>query len=129
MRVSDAFPSNYLKASDLQGNNVVATISHVVMEDVGDDHKPIVYFQGKKKGLVLNKTNANNIVVLHGDEMDAWVGKQITLFPAMVDYQGRTVEAIRVKAVHGIMPRQAPPVPQQPIQPVAPTTYFDGDPG
>ena len=108
MRVSDAFPSNYLKASDLQGNNVVATISHIVMEDVGDDHKPIVYFQGKKRGLVLNKTNANNISVLHGDEMDAWIGKQITLFPAMVDYQGRTVEAIRVKAAHGIMPRQVP---------------------
>ena len=130
MRVSEAFPSNYLKASDLQGKNVVVTINHIVMEDVGDDHKPIVYFQGKAKGLVLNKTNANNIVVLYGDDMDAWIGKPITLFPAMVDFQGRTVEAIRVKAASGQMPARAPVAP-----PVAPTTqppqaaYFDGDPG
>jgi len=30
---------------------------------VGDDHdKPVLYFKGKEKGLIVNKTNANNIL-------------------------------------------------------------------
>lgn len=99
MRVSEAFPSNYIKASDLNGSSPKVIISHVKMEDIGDDRKPIVFFKGKEKGLVLNKTNANNIATLFGDDMDDWQGKEIVLFPAMVDFQGRTVEAIRVRGV------------------------------
>lgn len=97
MKVSDAFPSKYLKASDLNGNNARVVMARVEMDEVGEDEKPILYFQGKEKGLVLNKTNANNIAVLYGDDMDDWVGKEVVLFPAMVDFQGKTVEAIRVR--------------------------------
>ena len=68
MRVSQAFPSNYLKAADLQGRNVPVTMNRVEMEDIGGDHKPVVYFNGKDKGVVLNKTNANNIAQLYGDD-------------------------------------------------------------
>lgn len=99
MRVSEAFPSNYIKAGDLQGGSPRVVINHVKLEDIGDDRKPVVYFKGKEKGLVLNKTNANNIATLFGDDMDDWSGKEIVLFPAMVDFQGRTVEAIRVRGV------------------------------
>lgn len=97
MRISDAFPSTYLKAADLRGQNVNVVMSHVNMEEVGDGHKPIVYFQGKDKGLVLNKTNANNIVAAYGEDTDDWAGGKLILFPAMVDFQGKTVEAIRVR--------------------------------
>lgn len=97
MRASEAYPSKYLKAGDLRGNNVKVVIDRVVMEDIGDSEKPVIFFVGKEKGLVLNKTNANNIVILYGDEMDDWSAREIVLFPAMVDFQGRTVEAIRVR--------------------------------
>ena len=97
MRISEAFPSNYLRATDLQGRNVTAVIDRVELEEVGDGHKPVVYFQGKEKGLVCNKTNANNIAQAYGDDTDGWTGGEIVLFPAMVDFQGRTVEAIRVR--------------------------------
>ena len=97
MRVSDAFPSDYLKAADLRDKNVLVVVDRVEMKDIGDDHKPIVYFQHKDKGLVLNKTNANNIALAYGDDTDDWIGKEIVLFPAMVDFQGRTVAAIRVR--------------------------------
>jgi hypothetical protein len=102
MRVSDAFPSEYLKASDLhdkRGNpvNVVVVIDRIEMKDVGDDHKPVVYFQGKDRGLVLNKTNANNIAVMHGEDMDDWIGKEIQLFSTTTDFQGKTVPCIRVR--------------------------------
>jgi hypothetical protein len=97
MKISSAFPSSYLKAADLDGRTVSVKIDRVEMETVGDDSKPVLYFQGKDKGVVLNKTNANNIVALFGDDTDDWVGQEVSLYPAMVDFQGRSVEAIRIK--------------------------------
>jgi hypothetical protein len=98
MRISAAFPSDYLKAADLDGRNVKVSMSHVEMKDIGGDHKPILFFIGKEKGLVLNKTNANNIALAYGDDTDDWNGKEIVLFEAMVDFQGKTVPSIRVRA-------------------------------
>jgi hypothetical protein len=102
MRVSDAFPSEYLKAADLhdkRGNpvNVNVVIERIEMRDVGDDHKPVVYFQGKERGLVLNKTNANNIAVMHSEDMDDWIGKEIQIYATTTDFQGKTVPCIRVR--------------------------------
>ena len=97
MRVSQAFPSNYLKAADLQGRNVPVTMNRVEMEDIGGDHKPVLYFNGKDKGVVLNKTNANNIAQLYGDDTDNWIGQDVVLFSAWVDFQGKSVEAIRIR--------------------------------
>ena len=122
IRVSAAFPSNYLKAADLQGRHVAVVIASVVMEDVGDDHKPVVYFRGTQKGVVLNKTNANNIAVLYGDDTDAWIGQPVTLFPAMVDFQGRSVEAIRIMGQK--QPARPPATPNTPVAQFATTDPF-----
>jgi len=105
MKVSGIFPSNYLRAADLNDRNVTVVMDKIVVEDIGDDVKPVVYFRGKKKGLVLNKTNANNISVAYGDETDDWIGQEIILYPTIVDYQGRSVEAIRVKVARKSRPR------------------------
>ena len=99
MNINEAFPSKYLKASDLQGNNVSVTIANVVTEDIGKgEEKLIIYFHGKQKGMVLNKTNANNIAAIYGPETEDWVGQPIVIFEAMVDFQGKTVPALRVRA-------------------------------
>lgn len=97
MRISTAFPSNYIKAADLQGQNVTVVIDRVAVEEVGDGHKPVLYFQGHEKGMVLNKTNSNNIAQAYGDETDDWIGAEVVMFPAMVDFQGKSVEAIRIR--------------------------------
>lgn len=97
MQISEAFPSKYLKASDLQGRNVMVKMSHAAFEEIGGDKKLILYFQGKEKGMVLNKTNANNISDIYGDDTDDWAGEPIVLVEAMVDFQGKTVPAIRVR--------------------------------
>lgn len=97
MLISAAFPSNYLKCADLQDRNVKVLIDRVEMEDIGGDHKPILYFQGKDKGLVLNKTNSNNISIVYGDDTDNWAGRELILYPAMTDFQGKTVPCIRVR--------------------------------
>lgn len=137
MRISSAFPSKYLKAADLDGRQVTVTISHVDMEDVatGEEPKPVLYFDGKEKGVVLNKTNANVLSMAYGDDTDDWTGQKITLFEAMVSYQGNTVAAIRMK----LPPRDKPakpsstfqsgrqPVPMTGPQPTAPLPGPDDD--
>lgn len=100
MNINEAFPSNYLKASDLKGTTPTVTMSHVTSEQMGDDRKLVLYFQGKDKGMVLNKTNANNIATIYGPETEQWQGKKVVLAVAWVDFQGRSVEAIRVRPPH-----------------------------
>ncbi len=99
MKMSSAFPSQYLRASDLEGRQVNVTIDTVNMQEVGQGSEakqlPVVYFVGKDSGLVLNKTNANVLVAAFGDESDAWSGRKITLFSTPVPYQGKMVDGIR----------------------------------
>lgn len=97
MRISAAFPSDYLKAADLQNRQVKVKIDRVEIKEIGGEPKPILYFIGKDKGMVLNKTNAANIATAYGDDTDDWQDAEIVLFEAMVDFQGKTVPAIRVR--------------------------------
>jgi hypothetical protein len=97
MLISQVYPSEFIKAADLQDQNVRVVMDHIELREVGDEQKPVLYFQGKEKGLVLNKTNANNIALVYGEDTDEWVGKALILYPTMVDYQGRSVPAIRVR--------------------------------
>jgi len=97
MRMSEAFPGTYLKCSDLQKREVKVTIERVQMEEVGSEHKPIVYFLGKERGLCLNKTNGMTLQEALGDETDDWYGKSIVLFPARTQFQGQMVDCIRVR--------------------------------
>ena len=123
MNINDAFPSNYLKASDLKGRSVAVVIDSISMEEIGKgENKMICYFAGKDKGMVLNKTNANNIAVLYGPETDNWIGKEVILFEAMVDFQGRTVPALRVR---GPQPKDQPRQQEQIAHPPKPRRNID----
>lgn len=119
MNINDAFPSNYLKASDLGDAQPVVTIERVEVEPVGrgKEMKPVIYFAGKTKGMVLNKTNSKKIAEIAGSyDTDDWHGTQVKLFATEVDFQGETVEAIRIKssaAKPGMRPqRQVEPEPE-----------------
>ena len=83
--MTDAFPSSFLKADDLGGKQVEVTIESVTMEELGQgadkQQKLIIAFRGKDKKLVCNKTNANTIAGLYGDDTDAWVGQKIAIMP------------------------------------------------
>lgn len=122
MDVKKAFPSKFLKASDLDGAARTVTISHVKTEEVGQtkDRKLVVYFKGKSKGLVLNKTNCNKIVSITGEgDTDDWKGRVIAIYPTETEFQGETVECIRVKAaktgsekIKGMEKRASEPEPE-----------------
>jgi len=114
--INDAFPSNYLKASDLGGAQPIVTIDRVEFEAVGRERemKPVLYFVGKEKGIVLNKTNAKNIAGLTGSfQTEEWVGMRIRLYATHVEFNGETVETIRIKAAppagNGARPTPPPP--------------------
>lgn len=111
MKVSEEFfPSTYVKASDLNGKELTLTMANVEREKLGDDLKPVLYFKGAKKGLVLNKTNTNAIGDAYGDDSDDWFGQPIILFTAQVEYAGKLGPAIRVR-----VPPRAPVRRDDPI--------------
>lgn len=60
------------------------------------EKKPILFFKEYEKGVVLNKTNSNNIAKLYGSETDDWPGKTVILGTEMVTYQGETKPSIRI---------------------------------
>tara|TARA_Y100000310_G_scaffold324033_1_gene385368 strand:- start:3153 stop:3545 length:393 start_codon:yes stop_codon:yes gene_type:complete len=129
MDMNNCFPSKWLKASDLQGQAMTYAMQHVQMEEVGSGQKPVLYFQGQQKGLVLNKVNTNSISSIYGPESNNWQGQQITLFPSVTDYQGASVDCIRVKPVAPIqMQPSAQAQPQQDGRPTPPDdTYVPVD--
>jgi hypothetical protein len=98
MNINEAFPSKYLKAADIPQEGQTVTIESIAEEEVGKDKemRPVLYFQGEDKGIILNKPNATNISKLYGYETDDWVGKKVQLGTTYVDFQGQSVEAIRI---------------------------------
>lgn len=100
MKASDMFPSRYLKASDLGEATPIVTIASVGVESLGSEeekeNKPVLYFEGKDKGLVCNKTNWSTLTDLFGEETDDWKGKKIKLMTAEVAYKGKMTLCIRI---------------------------------
>ncbi len=99
MNINQAFPSEYLKASDFPAA-AMGTISRVEMLPVGQDEevKPVLFFKEYEKGMVLNKTNSCTLMQLYGEESDDWEGQSIVIFAATTDYQGKQVACIRLRA-------------------------------
>lgn len=99
--------SDFLKADDIGGNFWTVTVNAVDQKEFDDGSRKLhISFAELDKGLVLNKTNADMIGDLYGKNTDGWMGKQVMLFTAPVDYQGKKVQAIRVRA-----PAQQQPMP------------------
>ena len=116
MDINELYPSNFLKAADLKGQPRTLTIQAVAPETIGDNEtKPVMRFVGMSKGLVLNKTNGMLLASTLGPETDAWIGKPIELYSEKVQFQGRIVDAIRVRES---MPAPAAAAPQPVPQPV-----------
>ena len=128
MHIDSAFPSKYLKGADLNGKTVRVTIDRVEIEEVGDgERKPVLYFQGKDKGLALNRINADTISSSYGPETDDWGGQVVELyFDPNVYYGPKKVGGLRVR-----VPRisQAPVIqPQRPPTTSLAPQYDDRNP-
>ena len=108
LKVGEVYASNskWLKAEDLGGKEHELTITEVKLMSVTnrDDHSKVdtkieLAFMDRAKTLLLNKTNAASISSMHGDDAEEWVGKRITLYPTQVEFQNKTVDAIRIREI------------------------------
>ena len=98
MKTSSIYPSRFLKAQDLEGREVVVTITDVKTELLDGEEKPVLVFSELDKDLVANITNwrATEKILGAGDTQD-WNGRQLRLVPVQVDYKGEAVWSIRVR--------------------------------
>ena len=123
MRISTAFPSKYLKASDIpDGREAHVKIDMVQLEsmETTGDEKPVMYFIDREKGLVLNKTNADALSAALGDDTEQWRGVPIVLFATTTAFGGRTVPCLRVRVSRrplgpALAPAGLAPAPQDDI--------------
>ena len=99
MNVNDVFPSKYLRASDLQGKSIKVKIARIEREKMGEDTKPVLYFDGKQKGMALNKSNAMMIAAVYSPETDGWIGKEIKLYAGKVNFNGQMVDSLKVEVI------------------------------
>jgi len=106
MKRGDAFQSTFLKTSDLAGQEHECTIREVIMEvvekeDDRETQKPIVYFEGKRKGLVLNVTRWDVLEEMYGEDTDDWLGKPVIVFPDTTRYKGKRVACMSLRIPKG----------------------------
>lgn len=122
--IKELFPSRWLGASDLQGQDYTLVVRRVTIEELKQGSKtdatakPVVWFNDVQKGMVLNKTNAVVIARLYGDDTDGWAGKPVTLYPARERAFGQDWDVIRVRPSKPAMPASAPHVATTPAEPV-----------
>lgn len=97
--ISTVFQSKYLSANDIGDEPHLATITSWEYATMQDGVRKIALnLREFDRPLVLNKTNARNIAAFLGNDTDDWSGKQIVMVTTLVDYQGSSVDAIRVRA-------------------------------
>lgn len=122
MNINQAFPSKYVKASDLAGQTQVVKIVDVKIEEVGQNQetKPVAYFEGRKKGMVLNKTNSRKIAqIASSPETEDWVGVEVAIYPTETEFGGESVECIRIKAPKTTRAVERQPIPVSDPRPAA----------
>lgn len=100
MQKGDVFKSKYLRGDDIGEAEVAVIIADVVPEIVveGEDPKPVMYFKGKEKGMVINSGNWDALAYAYGDESDNWKGKSAVIYTIIGTFQGKTGHWLRIKA-------------------------------
>lgn len=125
--VNDLKNSKYLTKEDVSPDKLV-TISKYDECDVSMENQPtsmkwILYFDEFEKGLVLNNTNGQRIAYvmettygitqMQGD-FETWIGKKVVLYnDPMVEFAGKLVGGIRVKAPQNVVAANADTPPPE----------------
>lgn len=93
------YPGRFIRAADLKGQDVTLTFKSIAAEEIDGKTKAVCSFEGTKKQLVLNRTNAEAVKLMFGRETNDWLGKRVTFFPALIKdpFGDGEVGAIRVR--------------------------------
>ena len=107
MKVTDMFPSRYVKGEDLKGKDVTVTIARIQSEKMRPNpqspemEKFVLYTAEGKKGIVLSKTLATQVARSVGSyETDDWLGRKVTLYPEPMVVAG--VQRVAMRARNGV---------------------------
>lgn len=97
------FTGKYLASPDLGKNEPTVKVERIVSELVKDEEKKteryrwIVFFVGKEKGMLLNRSNAILLAALcKSDKTEDWIGHSFTIGVRPVKMGGETVDGLRV---------------------------------
>jgi hypothetical protein len=124
MRTGDFFKSRFLKPVDFPEPKVVVLVQ-VGTESFRDspEPKPVVYFKGVQKPLILNKTMAQFLEDVSGtDVMTDWAGTKVEIFATSVEVNGQTKPCLRLRT-----PDQAELPTRRPIKPSEPHANGNDD--
>src|SRR5262245_8508793 len=132
----DWYPSAYLRADDVIDKPMVLTISSIQPEMMQDGkQKPVVFFKEDKRGLVLNVTNKNFLVMLTRSKNPAdAIGLRVSLVAVEAEYQGKPCMALRLRrppaAGEAAQPQPQPKPPKpEPAKRSRPLSKKSGDEG
>ncbi len=123
-RITDMFPSQYIKAADVKdaGGELEVTIAGIESAELptdggGNQTKFVLRFRDHDRGLILNRTNADTLDELfESDTAEDWVGKTIRLHIVPVKFQGKRHDGIRIKAARQqSLPLETPSTSQETI--------------
>lgn len=102
MKLSEMYPSNYLGKDDVPVP-IVLSMDWVSLEDIkserGKEQKPVLHFcEEQSKDMILNKTNAEEIAAIYGEDSDRWHGKPIEIWldPSIM-FAGKRCGGLRVR--------------------------------
>ena len=107
MDITQSFQTKYLQKTDFPAPRQLI-IDTVTMENVAQDNqpqemKPVLYFNGAPKPMVLNRTNANVCAALFGNETTGWQGKTVEVFnDVTIQFQGQLTGGIRIRPVQQV---------------------------
>lgn len=97
------FTGKFLASPDIGGREPTVKITRITSELVKDEekkterHRWICFFEGKDKGMLLNRSNAILIAALcKSDKTEDWVGHSITIGVRKVKMGGDLVDGLRV---------------------------------
>lgn len=132
------FIGDYLQATEFDGRTPTFTIDNIVIKNLpslkneGEEQsKGVVYFKEMKRGWVLSRTSGEQVAAMFGPQIDAWIGKRVTLRAEAVQVGKKMDMGIRVVGSPDIakpvdfelcLPRKKPKkmrlIPTKPGQPV-----------
>ena len=99
------FNPNYIGSYAFQpGEEKPVTIASIAYEkhpgpEGEEEEDLIIHFKEPEKPLILNKTNANSIAKLYGDDINQWPGNGIILYVNKIKAFGTLTDAVRIRPV------------------------------
>jgi hypothetical protein len=111
MKLSEAFPSKFLKAVDVP-KPTVATIKLAEAENIKgldgkEQRKCVLYFAKKLKPLPLNRVNFESIMDIGSDDSNDFPGTKIELFTMKVQGPNGITDGVRIRVHRAWWKRQS----------------------